>query len=136
MAGEILPASETVSAHIPKYKRITEQQLRTLLALSRAGKTQVEISQVLGCTQGTVSRWLDQFQDTRDEATQYLRSKALPMAMNVARRGRPDVQLKALQGLGVAAETEQNRGVTIVVGGSAQVQVNVGINASVTTEDR
>lgn len=126
MAGELLPApTETLPAPKPRYKRITQDQLRMLLPLRRQGKTQTEIAHILGCDQKTVSRWLADLTDSTEDATAYLRGKALPMAQNIVRKGKPDVQLKALQGLGVAAESESKQGVTVIVGGSAQVQVNL-----------
>jgi DNA-binding CsgD family transcriptional regulator len=53
MTQEIAPAHSGVPA--PKYKRLTQAQLGIILALSREGKTQTEIAQVLGVTQPTIS---------------------------------------------------------------------------------
>lgn len=121
MSTALLPSA-------PPRKR--NEQLRPgdialLLKLHQDGLTQVQIAQRLECDQKTVSNWLSRLHDTTALADSYLRGKAFDMAKNVAHKGKADVQLKALQGLGVAAQGEQARGVTVIVGGSASVQVNV-----------
>lgn len=133
MAAEQLQTALTtvVTQPAPKpptrgYKHLTHDKLRLLCELRRNGKTQTEIAQILGCDQRTVSRWLHDLTDSRDDATAYLRASALRMARNVVRKGKPDVQLKALQGLGVAADVDAGPRVVIQIGGNASdVQVAV-----------
>jgi hypothetical protein len=61
----------------PKYKRLTYQQLRIARDLYREGKSQVQIAQVLGCTQQTVSDALKALgDDTTDLAIDVAKSKA------------------------------------------------------------
>lgn len=114
MAGELVRSSRPAPS--PRYKRVQQQQLVAMLQLHKLGKTQTEIAQVVGCDQKTVSRWLEQFQDTTDHANAYLRGNALRMAQTVVKKGKPDVQLKALQGLGVASQGTEQKGVTIQIG--------------------
>lgn len=48
------------------------------------------------------------------------------MAQNVVRKGKPDVQLKALQGLGVIGDAEAGPKVVIQIGGDANdVQIAI-----------
>ena len=92
----------------------------------KAGKTQAEIAQTLSCNQSAVSRWAQCLTDTTDLAKSFLRGSALPMAQNIVTKGRAADHVKALEGLEVLSNQENKGGITIVVGGSAQVQVNVG----------
>lgn len=128
MAGDLL-APQPTPAYTPKYRRLQAKQLRALLALHRAGKTQVEIAQALGCSQPTVSEWLADLQDTRDEASQYLRGKALDMALNVARRGNPETHRKTLENIEVLSAEQNNRGVVINIAGASSVQVGIAAGA-------
>lgn len=127
MAGELLATPEPQSTNTRRSRYLSDTEKAFVLALTDDGCTQVEIAQRLHCSQSSVSDWLAKCRDTTKTADRYLRGRALSMAENVAMKGRPDVQLKALQGLGVAADNEQGRGISIIVGGQASVQVNVGI---------
>lgn len=109
-------ASERPLAPTPKYKRLQETQLRELLSLRRLGKTQVEIAQAIGCDQRTVSRWLETFQDSRDDATAYLRGNALKMAINIVKKGKPREHVDALKGLSVLEQSAQDPRIQVVVG--------------------
>jgi predicted transcriptional regulator len=112
--------------HTSKYARLSQDEIAILHTMLKAGKTQVEIAQTLGCTQGAVSRWAASFTDTADLAKSYLRGKALSMAQNIVKKGRAADHIKALEGIEVLSNQDVKGGLTIVVGGSAQVQVNVG----------
>ena len=105
---------QTAPAHTPKYDRLTRSDLEALLALKKAGKTQVEIAQALGCSQGTVSKWLSQLTDSTDLAKEYLRGSALRMAKNVVRNGRARDHIQALKGLKVLED--DGRDIKIAIG--------------------
>ncbi len=64
--------------------------------------------------------------DTTEAARIHMRRNALPMADSIIRDGRPMDHIKALEGLDVLSSQDTRGGLTIVVGGSAQVQVNIG----------
>ena len=102
-------------AHIPKYRRLTDDQRIAILQLAKAGKAQVEIAQAIGCDQGTVSRWLSACQDTTAQASTYLRGSALRMARNIVRKGRASDHIKALEGISVLSPT-QGAGITVQIG--------------------
>ena len=105
---------QTRPAHTPAYKRLTHDQLVALLDLRKLGKTQVEIAETLGCDQATVSRAIRQFTDTTEQATAYLRGKALHMAKNVVKTGQARDHIQALKGLNVLAE--DGRDLKIAIG--------------------
>ena len=88
-------------AHTPKYDRLTRADLEILRTMRKAGKTQLEIAQALGCTQGTVSKWLTALTDTTDIAREYLGGQALRMAKHVVRKGQARDHVKVLEGLKV-----------------------------------
>ncbi len=108
---------QTTPAHTPKYKRLTDDQRIAILQLDKTGKSQVEIAQVIGCDQGTVSRWLSQCQDSTAQASTYLRGSALRMARNVVSRGQARDHIQALKGIGVLEADDR----------SIQIQVGVAL---------
>jgi DNA-binding Lrp family transcriptional regulator len=107
----------------PTHRRLLEAQIRAILDLRRLNKTQAEIAETIGCDQTTVSRWLRHLEDSRDSATAYLRAKALKMAVNVVRKGKPRDHVVALQGLNVLDRDQGKGGVTVIVGGRANVLI-------------
>jgi hypothetical protein len=97
-----------------------------LLQLHRDGLTQVAIAQRLGCDQKTVSNWLVRLTDTTDLAKSYLRGHAFRMAENVIRKGKPEVHIKALRGVGVI-QGDHDEGIQVIVGLSmADAHINLG----------
>ena len=106
---------QATPAHTPKYRRLTDDQRIAILQLAKAGKTQVEIAQAIGCDQGTVSRWLTACQDTTAQASTYLRGQALRMSRNIVRKGRASDHIKALEGINVLAPS-QSAGITVQIG--------------------
>lgn len=123
-------APDTSVSNTPTHKRLSDLDKAFALRYSAEGMTQVAIAKRLGVTQPSISQWLAKCQDTTAEAGLYFRGQALPMAQKVRKYGKPDVLLKALQGVGVI-DAEARGGITIVVGGSAQVQVNIGTLSNV-----
>lgn len=112
-------ATETLPAHTPKYKRLTDDQRIAILQLEKVGKTQVQIAEALGCDQATVSRWLAQCQDSTKQATAYLRGQALRMSRNIVHKGRAADHIKALEGISVLAP-EHTSGIVVQIGIKAE----------------
>jgi DNA-binding CsgD family transcriptional regulator len=106
---------QTPPANTPKYDRITRADLEILRTMRKAGKSQTEIAQALGCTQGTVSKWLAALTDTTDIAREYMAGKALSMAKNVVRNGQARDHIQALKGLRVLEPDNSNVNIAIGV---------------------
>ncbi len=70
---------------------------------------------------------------TTDLAKRRLQAASAEMAENIIGKGRPADHIKALEGLDVLANQDTRGGLTIVVGGSAQVQINIGARQSADT---
>lgn len=66
-----------------KGKSLSYEQLSMVIKLSVAGKTQVEIADIIGCTQPTISRVLSEFTDTTGIAKIRLKGAAELMAERV-----------------------------------------------------
>lgn len=82
--------------------------------------------------QSTISRVLSQYGgDSRAEAKRILYAGAAPAAIDVLRKGEARDLVKVLEGIEVLANQDTKGGLTIVVGGNAQVQVNVGTSLDV-----
>jgi DNA-binding Lrp family transcriptional regulator len=117
--GEQLAPTKAVKrltpAHIPKYARLTRSDLEILRSMHKAGKTQLEIAQALGCTQPTVSKWIASLTDSTDIAKEYLRGSALRMAENIVKKGRASDHVAALKGLSVLEE-ERSAGLVVQIG--------------------
>lgn len=109
-------SATAVQPHKGKYKQLTQPQIRELLSLRRLGKTQSEIAQILNCNQATVCRWLDNFTDTRDDATAFLRGNALKLARNIVKNGKPREHVDVLKGLNVLEQSTQDAKIQVVVG--------------------
>ena len=108
---------------------LTGSEIADILRWSSLGLTQEQIAAkcVPYRSQSTISDVLAKFGPDRTvEAKAILRSLAPDMAYDVARFGKGSDKVKALEGLEVLANSEVRGGLTIVVGGNAQVQVNLG----------
>lgn len=78
-------------------------------------------------TQATICRTLQKYgADTRPEAKRILAAGSATAALTILKDGRPRDLIQVLQGVDVLTDQDVKGGLTIVVGGSAQVQVNVG----------
>jgi len=122
-----LTLEHPAQTHTKPVKRLTDADKAFALRYHADGLTQVQIAHRLNCDQATISRWLSQCQDTTVEAGAYFRGQALGMAQKVRHKGTASDLIKALQGVSVL-QAEQAGGLTIIVGGAAQVQVNVGLS--------
>jgi transcriptional regulator len=107
---------QTAPANTPKYDRLTSSDLGVLLKLRKDGLTQAEIAQRLGCSQGTVSKWLNNLTDTTEPAKEYLRGQAMRMAKNIANNGLARDHVQVLNGLGVLNQQDTAK-LTIVING-------------------
>jgi hypothetical protein len=114
-------------ADTAKYKRLTAADRALILQLAGQNKTQVQIAQLIGCTQSSISEWLSQCRDTGPEAIQYLRGQALPMAQDIVANGRPADKVSVLKGLSVLKDDAAQH-ITVLVGGPGQV--NIGTELS------
>ena len=132
-----MPAAQATDldrpAHKPKYKRLTDADRSLILQLHSQDKTQTQIAHVIGCHQSSVSEYLAQMADTSGAAIAFLRASALPMARDIVKDGRPADKLVALKGLNVLAN-EQSSGVTVIVGGSGQVNIGIGLSPALSTD--
>ena len=109
-------AGKQKPADSPAYSRVTADELNTMRLLNKQGKTQVEIAQILGRGQSTVSYWLNALTDTMPAATEYLRGSALRMAQNIVENGLARDHVQTLKGIGVLADDSQSQGLVIQIG--------------------
>lgn len=116
-------------AHTPAYKRLTQEQLITMLQLRKLGKGQTEIAETLGCDQTSISRALRQFTDTTEHATAYLRGSALRMARNVVQKGQARDHIQALKGVGVLEQDSTD--IRIAIGLSLPGMPTVSVRETV-----
>lgn len=108
----------------PDYTRLTQLEIKRLFQMHSAGMTQQAIAEQLGCSQRTVSTWVQDLTDTTDLAKLYLRGQALRMSQNVVKNGRAADHNIALKGLNVLEE-QQAGGLTIVVGAGSDVKIGI-----------
>lgn len=116
-------ALEPGSERKPDYSRLSRAEVGSLLALSRAGKTQTEIAQALGCAISTVSRWLANTEDTTELAKLRLRSSAVDFVNRVIKDADVEQSLEVLDRIGVAEKRQTQSG-------NAQVQILIGMPGS------
>jgi helix-turn-helix protein len=110
-------ATETVApAESYRYKRLTDADRITILALDDKGLTQTAIAQRLDRSVSTINDVLQTYGSTVDIAKRKLAAAAGRMADNVIDKGLPRDHVKTLEGLGVlAAQTSQ--GFTLILNG-------------------
>lgn len=104
---------------IRDLSRLTRAEISALLKLHEAGKTQVEIAQALGCSQPTVSYWLNEYGDTRSEAVYTLRNGAQKLAERIVKQADVTESIDVLERLEVIAPKHQEAsrgGVQIIIG--------------------
>lgn len=96
-------------------RRLTAEDIGSMLRYRADGLSQAAIAQRLGCDQAAVNRWLMKLTDTTDTAKSYLRGSALRMAENIVKKGLPRDHIAALKGLSVLEE-ERTAGLVIQIG--------------------
>jgi predicted transcriptional regulator len=119
---------------IRDYSRLTFDDQKILRAMRDAGKTQVEIAAVLGCSQSTVSKFLSTWTDTRDEARDILRHSASRLAKRIVNGRSEAVAVEVLDRIGVterpAAASQGNKGQITVIIGAPDADVKIGIQVN------
>lgn len=108
-------------------KDLTGYEVADILRLHAQGLSQNEIAAKFDPpkAQSTICEALARFgSDRTAEAKAILASAAPEMALNIVRRGKPKDQVVALKGLSVLDDADGGRGLTVVVGGNAHVQIN------------
>ena len=119
--------ADAAQNRIHGQNRLDRDNVALLLQLHKAGKSQVEIAQVLGIDQSNVSRWLAKLVDTTDLAKHTLRNGANTLAERVIAKSDAAESLEVLERIGVVAPKQGNdgahRGVQVIVMTSGQGQL-------------
>jgi hypothetical protein len=113
--------------HARKRPGLSPADLALMLKMSQEGQTQATIGRRFGVDQSYISKVLAEFHDTTDLSKSFLRGSALKMARNIVKNGRAADHVAALKGLSVLAD-EQHSSVTVIVGGSGQVNIGVALS--------
>lgn len=114
--------AETALERIPDHTRLSRGDQALILKLREDGRTQVEIAQLVGCHQSSVSRLLQDFSDTRLLARETLRRDAHRFAERVVESADVDQSLEVLDRLEVLPKRQSDS--------KGGVSVLIGINAS------
>jgi hypothetical protein len=96
-------------------KRLTAEDIGSMLRWRAEGLTQAAIAQRLDCDQAAVNRWLAKLTDSTETAKSFLRGSALRMAENIVKKGRAADHVAALKGLSVLTE-ERSAGLVVQIG--------------------
>ena len=91
----------------PDYSRLSRAEINSLFALHKAGKSQTEIAQILGCAISTVHHWVHTLEDTTDLAKQKLRAGASDLVDRVLSQANVEESLEVLDRLDVAAKRRE-----------------------------
>jgi hypothetical protein len=114
----------------PQYKRVTAAEAAKMWRLRQEGLTHNQLATVTGRSLETISRQLAQFEDTRDEARNYLNGKALDAAMRLDELASTDenskVRLDATKAILQSNKLLGNEEKTQVVG----IQVVLGLSVT------
>ena len=102
--------ADSYSERIPDRARLTRDEVALLLQLHKAGKTQVEIAQVLGIDQSNVSRWLSKLIDTSELAKHTLKNGANTLAERVIAKADVTEAVDVLERIGVIAPKQESSG--------------------------
>ena len=139
-AALMLEAQEPIAPPVEKRasnagrKHLTTKQIALVIQLTDQGKTQVEISQLLGVADSTISRTLAEFGDTREIARKRLEAGALKLARTVANTKDAAVALKTLGKLDVVREDQAGAGTSVLIAigqpGSALAPPDIMIKAN------
>ncbi len=108
------------SERIRDYGRLSRAEVASLLSLSDAGKSQVEIAQILGCDQSNISRWLSKLRPTTDLAKHRLQNAALELTERLIESADAEQSLEVLDRLDVLSKKRDN-------GAQSGVQVFIGM---------
>lgn len=122
----VTDTTEALKLHKGRGSALTHSQLDVLVAMSRLEKTQTEIAQAIGCDQATVSRYLKSLNPTGQYAGAYLRASQGLLAEKFVDKARGADILELLGRFETipASNDAGKGGITVIVGGDAQVQIN------------
>jgi hypothetical protein len=109
-------AKAVAPAETPSYRRLTDADRITILALDDKGLTQTAIAQRLNRSVSTINDVLQTYGSTVDIAKRKLAAAAGRMADNVILKGLPRDHVKTLEGLGVLA-AQATSGFTLILNG-------------------
>lgn len=101
-----MPATD-LAKPIRDRSHLTRSEVALLLKLHEAGKTQVEIAQILGCSQPSVHGWLEKFRDTRTEAIYTARSGAQKLVERVLKQANVEESLEVLDRIDVLPKKQR-----------------------------
>lgn len=117
----MLSMSESATAEaIRDYSRLSRDEIALIKQLAKTGKTQDQIAQIVGCSQPTVSKWLEIVIDPIEDAKHILRTNAPRLAQRVVKDADVDQSLEVLDRLEVAPKRQMDSN-------RIGLQVNVGM---------
>lgn len=117
---------QAAPAESPSYTRLTDADRVVILKLHDEGLTQTAIAQRLGRSVSTINDVIQTYAPTMDLAKRKLRAAAAKMADNVIENGKPSDHVEVLGRIDVIPrQEERNQGVTVIVGGGAEVKIGV-----------
>ena len=111
MAEPAPPESDT-----SKYAKLTRSDIGLVYKLHKDGLTQVQIAQLLGVNQSSVSRILSDWGDTKQAAQDYLASKALDVAARAVTESDPLDLLERIDVVKGKGGDKSGSGLTIQIG--------------------
>ena len=110
------PVLDTGVVKRPHYKRVSLRQEAKIYRLALEGHTQVQIAQLLGVNQSSVSRILSDWGDTKQAAQDYLASKALDVAARAVTESDPLDLLERIDVVKGKGGDKSGSGLTIQIG--------------------
>ena len=113
--------------HARRRPGLSPADLALMLKMRQDGLTQSSIATRFGVDQSYISKVLSEFEDTTDLSKSFLRGQSLKMARNIVKNGRAADHVAALKGLSVLHD-EHHSSVTVIVGGTGQVNIGVGLS--------
>ena len=130
---ELVQTSEVQTLSDPAKgngRRLTQREVAICLQLADAGKSTVEIAEVLHCHNTTVGRILAQWADDRHLARRYLEANTLRAAKTVLKSRDGNVALKLLGKMDIVREDAVNGGnnMVVVLGSNAETLLPPAIN--------
>lgn len=115
----LAPPQTSTEAHQPqttRYKRLSRADEARICRLNREGLNQVQIAQMLGIGQSTVSETLAEWRDTSEDAQYYLKSKALDVAERAVLESDPLDLLERIDVVRPKGNSASGSGLTVQIG--------------------
>jgi hypothetical protein len=125
-AAELVLGQTPSKLHNGQGSKLTIEQLEALVSLRKLEKTQAEIAEALGCNQATVSRYCQALSPTGQYADAFLRASQGLLAEKFIDKAKGSDILDLLGRFETipAGNDGGKGGITVIVGGDAQVQIN------------